>query len=83
MMNIHELTDPALPKNEWSLSEGFVVAEANDLLPAKTVDRTNLVDCYQALLLAALMEAGLFDVSIINCCKCFGDLLTQRRICHQ
>ena len=36
--------------------------EANDLLPPKNMDRTNLVDCYHALLLATLMEEGLFDV---------------------
>lgn len=55
-------TDPAQPKHEWSLSEGFVVAEGFDLLPPKTVDRTDLVNCYQALLLATLLETGLFDV---------------------
>ncbi len=57
------VTDPAQPKDEWSLSEGFVAAEGKDLLPPKTVDRTDLVNCYQALLLATLLETGLFDVS--------------------
>ena len=42
--------------------EGFVAEEGNNLLPPKTVDRTNLVDCYQGLMLAALMEEGLFHV---------------------
>ncbi len=56
--------DPAQPKSEWTLSEGWVAEEGKDLLPPKTVGRTNLIDCYQALLLAALMEAGLFEVSI-------------------
>ena len=36
--------------------------EGRDLLPPKTVDRTNLIDCYQALLLAALVEEGLLEV---------------------
>ena len=57
--------DPSQPKSEWSLNEGFVVEEGNDLLPPKNMDRTNLVECYHALLLATLMEEGLFEVSII------------------
>ncbi len=61
------VTDPAQPKDEWSLSEGFVAAEGKDLLPPKTVDRTDLVNCYQALLLATLLETGLFDVSESAC----------------
>jgi len=55
-------SDPTQPKTEWGLSEGFVVEEGRDLLPPKTVDRTNLIDCYQALLLAALVEEGLLEV---------------------
>ena len=58
------LIDPSQPKSEWSLNEGFVVEEGNDLLPPKNMDRTNLVECYHALLLATLMEDGLFEVSI-------------------
>ena len=46
--------------------EGFVAEEGNDLLPPKSMDRTNLIDCYQALILAALIEEGLFHVSINN-----------------
>ncbi len=46
--------------------EGFVAEEGNDLLPPKSMDRTNLIDCYQALLLAAFMEEGLFHVSVGN-----------------
>ena len=63
--------DPSQPKSEWSLSEGFVVEEGNDLLPPKNMDRTNLVECYHALLLATLMEEGLFEVSILlYMCMC-------------
>ncbi len=36
--------------------------EGRDLLPPHTVDRTNLIDCYQALLLAALVEEDLLEV---------------------
>ncbi len=46
--------------------EGFVAEEGNDLLPPKSVDRTNLIDCYQALLLSALMNERLFHVSTIQ-----------------
>ena len=58
-------SDPSQPKSEWSLIEGFVVEEGNDLLPPKNMDRTNLVECYHALLLATLMEEGLFEVCIL------------------
>lgn len=46
--------------------EGFVAEEGNDLLPPKSVGRTNLINSYQALLLAALLEEGLFDVSPLS-----------------
>jgi uncharacterized membrane protein YukC len=46
--------------------EGFVAEEGHDLLPPKSVDRTNLIDCYQALMLAAFMEEGLFHVSYVT-----------------
>ena len=36
--------------------------EGRDLLPPKAVDRTNLIDCYQALVLAALVEEDLLEV---------------------
>lgn len=58
--------DPAQSKAEWSLMEGFVAEEGNDLLPPKSVDRTNLIDCYQALILAALIEEGLFHVRVFH-----------------
>ena len=54
--------DPTQPKTEWGLSEGFVAEEGRDLLPPKAVDRTNLIDCYQALVLAALVEEDLLEV---------------------
>ena len=41
--------------------------EGKALLPPKTVGRTNLVNCYQALLLAAVMEVGLFEVELVHC----------------
>ena len=59
----YPLLDPARAKPEWSLMEGFVAEEGNDLLPPKSMGRTNLINSYQALLLAALLEEGLFDVS--------------------
>ena len=58
------LLDCTQAKSEWSLPEGFVAEEGHDLLPPKTVYRTNLIDCYQALLLAILKEDGLLDVSV-------------------
>ena len=60
-------TDPAQPRSEWSLAEGWVAEEGKALLPPKTVGRTNLVNCYQALLLAAVMEVGLFEVELVHC----------------
>jgi len=42
-----------------------VAEEGKALLPPKTVGRTNLINCYQALLLAAVMEVGLFEVELV------------------
>ena len=36
--------------------------EGKDLLPPKYGSRTNLVDCFHALLLAVLIEEGVFEV---------------------
>ena len=58
------LPDPAQPKNEWSLTEGFVVEEGKDLLPPKYGGRTNLMDCFHALMLAVLMNEELFEVHV-------------------
>ena len=57
------ITDPAQPQSEWALTEGWVAEEGKVLLPPKTVGRTNLIDCYHALLLAVFMEARLFEVN--------------------
>ena len=66
-MHTHSLSfslsaDPVQPKAEWSFTEGFVVEEGKDLLPPKYGNRTNLVDCFHALLLAVLIEEGVFEV---------------------
>ena len=57
------ITDPAQPQSEWALTEGWVAEEGKVLLPPKTVGRTNLIDCYHALLLAVFIEARLFEVN--------------------
>ena len=54
--------DPVQPKGQWSFTEGFVVEEGKDLLPPKYGSRTNLVNCFHALLLAVLIEEGVFEV---------------------
>ncbi|CAI8054557.1 Rapamycin-insensitive companion of mTOR [Geodia barretti] len=53
--------DPVQPKGQWSFTEGFVVEEGKDLLPPKYGSRTNLVNCFHALLLAVLIEEGVFE----------------------
>jgi len=65
--------DPAQPRSEWSLAEGWVAEEGKALLPPKTVGRTNLINCYQALLLAAVMEVGLFEVELYMVSSVFGN----------
>ncbi|KAL5486702.1 hypothetical protein EMCRGX_G019218 [Ephydatia muelleri] len=53
--------DPSQPQNAWSLQEGWVAQEAKALLPPKSSGRTNLIQCYQALMLTALMDVKLFE----------------------
>jgi hypothetical protein len=52
--------DPSQYCSDWSLEEGWVAEEGRALLPPKVMERVNLMDCYQALLLASLLELGLF-----------------------
>ena len=62
--------DPVQPKGEWSFTEGFVVEEGKDLLPPKYGSRTNLVNCFHALLLAVLIQEGVFEVCVSGECVC-------------
>ena len=41
-----------------------MVEEGKDLLPPKYGSRTNLVNCFHALLLAVLIEEGVFEVTV-------------------
>ncbi|XP_078353189.1 rapamycin-insensitive companion of mTOR-like isoform X2 [Oculina patagonica] len=53
--------DPCQMQDSWKLSEGFVAEEAKALLPHRATGRTNLAKNYIALVLAAFMNAGLFE----------------------
>ncbi|XP_071486718.1 rapamycin-insensitive companion of mTOR-like [Diadema antillarum] len=53
--------DSCQMKSSWSLQEGFIVAEAMDLLPNRAVTRPNLTENHLALLLLAFINAGLLE----------------------
>ncbi|KAK8769271.1 hypothetical protein V5799_014264 [Amblyomma americanum] len=55
--------DRTAMRESWKLYEGFVVAEACDLLPPPCKHRSNLVANYLALLLLAFVQAGILEVS--------------------
>ena len=63
-------TDPSQPQAAWSLQEGWVAQEAKALLPPKTSGRSNLIQCYQALMLTALMDVKLFEVRVFVLYMC-------------
>nr|CAB3265580.1 rapamycin-insensitive companion of mTOR [Phallusia mammillata] len=46
-------------KDNWRLSDGFVVSEGKCLLPVRAVARPDLVDCHLAILLLAFLKEGL------------------------
>ncbi|KAH6941719.1 hypothetical protein HPB50_022930 [Hyalomma asiaticum] len=51
-------------RESWKLYEGFVVAEACDLLPPPSKHRSNLVANYLALLLLAFVQAGILEALV-------------------
>ncbi|KAK8757787.1 hypothetical protein V5799_004583 [Amblyomma americanum] len=51
-------------RESWKLYEGFVVAEACDLLPPPCKHRSNLVANYLALLLLAFVQAGILEALV-------------------
>ncbi|XP_065290010.1 rapamycin-insensitive companion of mTOR [Dermacentor albipictus] len=51
-------------RESWKLYEGFVVAEACDLLPPPSKHRSNLVGNYLALLLLAFVQAGILEALV-------------------
>ncbi|XP_030844625.1 rapamycin-insensitive companion of mTOR-like isoform X2 [Strongylocentrotus purpuratus] len=53
--------DSCQMKTSWNLTEGFVVAEALDLLPNRAITRPNLTENHLALLLLAFINAGLLE----------------------
>ncbi|XP_041475993.1 rapamycin-insensitive companion of mTOR-like isoform X2 [Lytechinus variegatus] len=53
--------DSCQMKSSWNLTEGFVVAEALDLLPNRAITRPNLTENHLALLLLAFINAGLLE----------------------
>ena len=63
------ISDPSQPQAAWSLQEGWVAQEAKALLPPKSSGRSNLIQCYQALMLTALMDVKLFEVSSFLCIR--------------
>ena len=56
--------DPASPRPDWKLSEGFVAAEGRDILPHLARSRPNLVESHTALLLSAFLQNGLIPALI-------------------
>ena len=56
--------DPASPRPDWRLSEGFVAAEGRDILPHLARSRPNLVESHTALLLSAFLQNGLIPALI-------------------
>ena len=55
-----DYVDPSQYRDEWSLDNGWVGEEGKALLPPKVIGRANLLDCYNAFLLACFMETNLF-----------------------
>ena len=51
--------DPSAPRDSWKLTEGFVAAEGQDILPHLAKSRPNLVEAQTALLLSCYLQAGL------------------------
>ena len=56
--------DPAAPRPDWRLSDGFVAAEGRDILPHLARSRPNLVESHTALLLSAYLQNGLIPALI-------------------
>ena len=50
-------------RQNWMLTEGFVVAEGKTILPHRATTRTNLTENQLALILLAFTNAGLLEVS--------------------
>lgn len=52
---------------EWQLYDGFVVKEAEYVLPSRSTNRLNFINNYYALLLQSLVEFGLLEglISVI------------------
>ena len=60
------LSAPGHFRDSWRITEGFVVAEAKSILPARHVSRPDLVDCHLAIILSSFLQAGLLEVSSIS-----------------
>ena len=56
--------DPASPRPDWRLSEGFVAAEGRDILAHLARSRPNLVESHTALLLSSFLQNGLIPALI-------------------
>ena len=51
--------DPSAPRDSWKLTDGFVAAEGQDILPHLARSRPNLVEAHTALLLSCYLQADL------------------------
>jgi len=51
--------DPSAPKDSWKLTDGFVAAEGNDVLPHLAKSRPNLVESHMAVLLSCYINLNL------------------------
>ncbi|XP_076812453.1 rapamycin-insensitive companion of mTOR-like isoform X2 [Clavelina lepadiformis] len=63
--NFEKALNAAAPghfKDNWRIAEGFVVAEAKEVLPVRSVSRPDLVDCHLAIMLSYFLQAGLLEV---------------------
>lgn len=51
--------DPNRSRDSWRLSEGFVAAEAQSVLPTLSSHRPNITELHLAMLIYVLLECGL------------------------
>ncbi|XP_065648769.1 rapamycin-insensitive companion of mTOR isoform X2 [Hydra vulgaris] len=84
--------DPSSPQDSWSLTEDFVVAEAEVILPHLAKQkRVNMIESYLSLMLHTFFDAGILDslVSVVTTsddyicirgCILLGELLYMANI---
>ncbi|XP_013398176.1 rapamycin-insensitive companion of mTOR isoform X2 [Lingula anatina] len=56
--------DPSEMRDSWKLTEGFVAKEGRAVLQHTSKIRTNLVECHMAVILSALISAGVLEAIV-------------------